>query len=608
MSYDEATAFRALLATTPDLISFFDREGRYCYVSASAAVVRGRTAESLVGLTPVEAGIDPALVERFDRRRVEVMSTGHSIRRDVTHDDFIFEFVMAPVIDGGETLGVVVVTRDVTQRRRAEQALQESEAKFSIAFDRSPLALTITSLDDGRLVEINEGFTAMTGYTRDQAVGRTPEELGLWIDPQQRAERFVRLRAGLPVPNIEARFRMKDGDERIGVVGSSVVDINGRQCVLSSVVDITERKRAEQAKDEFLGTLSHELRTPLTAGYGWIKLLAKTHDPELLGTGLHAIEESLVTQIKLIDELLDVSRIAAGKMHVESQPIDLGVVVDSAVEMVGASVEAKRLALRVHVDSVLTVLGDAARLKQVVWNLLTNAIKFTPASGTIDVSLRQRDGSAELVIRDSGEGIDPQFLPHVFDRFRQADSSINRRHGGLGIGLAIVSSLVDAHGGTVRAESDGPGKGATFTVTLPLLEQRPRVLPSFAQTTAPKATTLTGIRVLVVDDDSGARTLMTTTLRSAGAEVRQCSSASEAFDAVAEWRPTILVSDLAMPDEDGYSLIRRLRASGHDLPAVAITAYVRSEDEARVRAAGFHRHIAKPFDPQELVAAVRAAL
>ncbi|HEX8153338.1 MAG TPA: ATP-binding protein, partial [Thermoanaerobaculia bacterium] len=327
------------------------------------------------------------------------------------------------------------------------------------------------------------------------------------------------------------------------------------------------------------------------------------------GTGLHAIEESLVTQIKLIDELLDVSRIAAGKMHVELQPVDLGVVLDSAVELVGASAEAKQLALRLHVDSVLTVLGDAARLKQVIWNLLTNAIKFTPAGGTIDVSLRQRDAGAELVIRDSGEGIDPQFLPHVFDRFRQADSSINRRHGGLGIGLAIVSSLVDAHGGSVRAESEGPGKGATFTVTLPLLEQRAAVRPSFAEPAAANGgATLAGTRVLVVDDDGGARTLMTTTLRSAGAEVRECSSAGEAFEAVAEWRPAVLVSDLAMPDEDGYSLIRRLRASGHDVPAVAITAYVRSEDEARVRAAGFHRHVAKPFDPQELVAAVRAAL
>ena len=610
-------------------------------------------------------------------------------------------------------------------RREAQDALRESEAKFSTAFDRSPLALVITSIDDGKLVDVNEGFIRISGYSRDEAIGRTPEDLGLWIEPQLRAERFARLTAGEAVPDIEARFRLKNGEERIGFIGSALVDINARRCVLSSVtditdrkraeeatrasearfrefantapamlwitepdgmcsfisrgwydftgqheeeafgtgwmnavhpedrdalqetffaanarhepfaldfrvrnihgdycwvigsgrprfdageflgfvgsvIDITDRKRAEQAKDEFLATLSHELRTPLTSGFGWVKLLGKAREPELLETGLGAIEESLVNQMRLIDDLLDISRIAAGKMRLDLQPLDIGSVVDAAIETVRPAADAKRVDLHVHTHAVLSVNGDPSRLKQVFWNLLSNAIKFTPAGGEVDVDVRRRDGSAEIVVRDRGEGIDAKFLPHVFDRFRQADASTTRRHGGLGIGLSIVASLVDAHGGGVRAESRGLGKGSTFTVTLPLIEAREIVLPRAERVPAK----LNGMRVLVVDDDAPARRIMIAVLEAAGAEVCECSSVGEAYDLVAQWHPDLLISDLAMPDEDGYTLIRRLRDSGEIVPALAITAYVRPEDEARVREAGFARHVAKPFDPEELVRAV----
>ncbi len=614
-------------------------------------------------------------------------------------------------------------------RQEARQALRESEQKFSTAFDRSPLALVITSLDSGRMVEVNEGFVRLSGYTREEALGRPPDELGLWIDPEVRAERFRLLRAGLPPPDIEARFRIKSGEELIGVIGSAVVEINGEPCVLSSVtditerkraedalresehrlrefantapamlwitepdgycsfisqgweeftgqpaqealgrgwtavlhpddaeevketffsanasrepfsldyrlrlaggefgwastsgrprfapsgeflgfvgsvVDITERKRAEQAKDEFLATLSHELRTPLTSAFGWVKLLGKTQEPALVATGMRAIEESLVNQMKLIDDLLDVSRIAAGKLSLEMQPLDLGSVVDAAVETMRPAAETKGVALRVRTRAVLTVHGDAPRLKQVFWNLLSNSVKFTPAGGVVEVEVRERGGSAEVIVRDNGQGIDPKFLPHVFARFRQADASTTRKHGGLGIGLSIVASLVAAHDGIVRAESDGAGKGATFTVTLPRIEHSVRGHPLIA-TASDDGTPLAGARILIVDDDPGARRVILTTLTEAGAEVRECSSVDEAFDAVLQWRPEILISDLAMPNEDGYSLIRRLRDTGNALAALAITAYVRPEDEARVREAGFQRHVAKPFDPAELVRAV----
>ena len=378
---------------------------------------------------------------------------------------------------------------------------------------------------------------------------------------------------------------------------------------IGTITDVDEQKRGEEAlresdrrKDEFLATLSHELRTPLTSGYGWVKLL--THAPDMLETGLQAIDSSFVSQIKLVDDLLDVSRIAAGKLQLDLQPCDLTSVVGSAVEMVRPSAYAKSLDLRLHLHAVPVVLGDASRLKQVVWNLLSNAIKFTPAGGVVDVHLLQVGPKAQVVVRDSGEGIDAKFLPYVFARFRQADGTINRKHGGLGLGLSIVASLIEAHGGEVRAGSDGPNQGATFTLTIPLLEQSDHVRPAFDHSRDGGRQNLSGIRVLVVDDDAGARQLMSKALEAFGAEVHECSSAREAYAALPQWTPDIIVSDLAMPDEDGYSLIRRVRESGSRVPAVAVTAYARSEDEARVREAGFQRHVPKPFDPQMLVEAV----
>ncbi len=488
-------------------------------------------------------------------------------------------------------------------RRDAEEAMRASQAKFSTAFDRGPLALTITSLDDGRLIDVNEAFVRLSGYSREEAIGKTPLELHLWVEPEKREERIALLRAGRQIPETETRFRLKSGEERVCLIGAARVEIDKRACVLSSVLDITERKRAEQARDEFLATLSHELRTPLTSGYGWIKLLAQTRDPELLDTGLNALEQSLVNQIKLIDDLLDISRIVAGKIFVEMQPLDLKPVVEAAVEMVRPSAQAKYVALECRADDSLPVEGDGARLKQVIWNLLTNAIKFTPAGGLVEVDARVRGGSVEVVVRDTGEGIDPQFLPHVFQRFRQADSSTSRRHGGLGIGLAIVSSIVGAHHGEVRAESQGLEQGSTFTVTIPLLRQGSGgiALPVAADQPHQR---IEGARIVVVDDDEASRRIMSRTLTNAGAIVRECANASDAFETVAEWRPDVLVSDLAMPNEDGYTLIRRIREEGNSIPAVAITAYTRQEDQTKVHDAGFQRHVAKPFDPADLVQAV----
>jgi CheY-like chemotaxis protein/anti-sigma regulatory factor (Ser/Thr protein kinase) len=308
--------------------------------------------------------------------------------------------------------------------------------------------------------------------------------------------------------------------------------------------------------------------------------------------------------MKLIDDLLDVSRIAAGKIFLDMQPLDLRGVVEAALEVVRPSAQAKNVALEVHANTLLPVQGDGARLKQVIWNLLSNAIKFTPSGGRVEVDAHIRGAEAAVVIRDSGEGIDPRFLPHVFQPFRQADSSTSRRHGGLGIGLSIVASLVASHNGNVRADSAGLGKGATFTVTIPLL-QHTSVAAKDVATPYAAENRIEGARIVIVDDDAAARNVMKAALTGAGADVRECVNAVEAYDAVTQWRPNIVISDLAMPNEDGYSLIRRIRDNGIAIPAVAITAYARSEDQAKVREAGFQRHVSKPFDPAELVRVVR---
>lgn len=607
MPYDKATALRAFLSSTPDLVYFFDLDGRFRFVGDAAAAALGCEPEAMIGHTFTEIGFAGQVSFLFDEQMREVAMTGKPIRDEATyqgpHGTAILEYVVAPVISEGESLGTVVVTRDVTERRQSEAALRESEAKFSVAFTRGPLALTITSMEDGRLVDVNDGFVKLSGYQRHEAVGCTPEELGLWVAPEVKAARFARLHAGEHVPDIEARFRVRNGEELIGVIASAVVEINHRRCVLSSVVDITERKLIEQAKDDFLATLSHELRTPLTSGYGWVKLLENNREPELLATGLRAIESSLVAQAKLIDDLLDVSRIAARALHLEMRAVDLGAVVESVVESVQPSAGARQIEIRVRTNGVLTVDGDPARLAQVLWNLLSNAIRFTPAGGVVDLELGRDGEAAKIVVRDTGEGIDSRFLPHVFDRFRQADSSISRIHGGLGIGLSIAASLVEAHHGSIEVESAGIGQGAAFTVRIPL------IAGPAAQTLTPRVTgdvetNLTGIKVLLVDDDAAARQLMVTALGPTGAEVRECGTAAEALASCIEWTPHILVSDLAMPHEDGYSLIRRIRETGSLTPAVAVTAYARPEDEAMVLQAGFQRHLGKPFDPAELVSVI----
>jgi len=372
-----------------------------------------------------------------------------------------------------------------------------------------------------------------------------------------------------------------------------------------------EAERASQAKDDFLATVSHELRTPLTAVLGWARMLRRHDAPQSdVHHGLEIIERSAVAQARLIDDLLDVSRIVSSRLRMNRDAVSLAHIVETAIEQVRPQAQVKQVDLSVDLRDSGIVLGDARRLEQVVSNLLWNAIKFTDSPGRVSVFLERVGREMVLTVSDSGVGIPPAFLPHVFDWFRQADAR-SRSQSGLGLGLGIVRHIVRLHHGTVRAESAGEGHGATFTVTLPILQPAPAgagPLPESAPTPvpapAPIAHQLEAIRVLVVEDDEDARQLVRLTLERAGASVDAVASAGEARREISGVAPHVLISDIRMPEEDGYSLIRSLRSAGIATPAIALTAYARQEDADEARAAGFQLHLAKPIDESRLVDAV----
>ncbi|HUG53807.1 MAG TPA: ATP-binding protein, partial [Vicinamibacteria bacterium] len=377
-------------------------------------------------------------------------------------------------------------------------------------------------------------------------------------------------------------------------------------------------ERASRMKDEFLATLSHELRTPLSAILGWAHMLrTRPVGEEDLRKGLDTIERNARMQTQLIEDLLDMSRIASGKVRLDVQPVQPVTFVEAALETVRPAAEAKGVRLEKVLDSTAgPVSGDPGRLQQVVWNLLTNAIKFTPRGGKVQVLLQRVDSHVEVTVGDTGTGIEPEFLAHVFERFRQADASATRQFGGLGLGLAIVKNLTELHGGTVRVHSGGRNEGSAFTVCLPLTvmhrgdEADPRAHPGAAEAGVLdfRPTDLSGLKVLVVDDQEDARELIARVLGECKAEVITASSADEALLLVERERPHVLVSDIGMPDVDGFELLKRVRALGADrggrVPAIALTAFARSEDRTRALHHGFRVHVAKPVEPAELVATV----
>lgn len=441
----------------------------------------------------------------------------------------------------------------------------------------------------------------------------------VWHAPSQQWRYFMAKAAPLSYPDGRAR----EWREWVGTY-TDVHDVKlaeeEREGLLKSEHEArNQAETANRVKDEFLATISHELRTPLNAILGWAHMLVRGKlDEKNTAHGLEVIERNARAQSQIIADLLDVSRIITGKFRFEQAAVELVPIIEAAIETVRPAAEAKGVELRSAVDPAAGLIsGDANRLQQVVWNLLTNAVKYTPRNGHIEVQLKRQDTSAVIVVQDSGEGINPEFLPYVFDRFRQADGTTTRQHGGLGLGLAIVRQLVESHGGTVRAASKGVGEGATFTVTLPLMALRNAELAvrsddgdghRQSEAEIPQSVNLSGVRVLVVDDEPDAREVLTLALTHSGAEVRVAATVGAALDILSEWKPDVLVSDIGMPTEDGYELIKKVRAgeavSGGEIPALALTGYASPEDTARALEAGYQVHVAKPVSPSELVVTV----
>jgi signal transduction histidine kinase/ActR/RegA family two-component response regulator len=418
---------------------------------------------------------------------------------------------------------------------------------------------------------------------------------------------------------------LSDGDEVIGTV-TTLEDISerlAREAELRKRIEVQQLARltaekALRAKDEFLSTVSHEMRNPLNAVLGWTRILIdrKEIDPELLERALRVIDRNAASQVRMIDDLLDVARIASGKLRLEMQPVDLLAVVLAAIDVVAPSARAKQVEIRTGLDAQCPrILGDQQRLQQIVWNLLSNAVKFTEPGGQVEVRVTHAGRILRLVVADTGHGISPEFLPFVFERFRQSDSSSTRRHGGLGLGLALVRELVELHGGQVTVSSEGERRGATFTVDLPTA-----MSPDVRFSVAPPqpesvhgAPSLAGLRVLIVEDEDDSRELLSAVLSRCGAETLTASSCLDAMAAIGNETelPDVIVSDLGMAGQDGYDLIRLVRAlppdKGGRIPAVAGTGYANPGDRQRVLAAGYSSHVAKPIDPRTVAVAVARA-
>ena len=526
-----------------------------------------------------------------------------------------------------------------------QDAQADARALLAAVVESSDDAI-ITKTLDGKITSWNASAARLLGYTAVEIIG---QPITVLIPPdRQEEERHIiaSLRAGKRIEHYETVRVTKDGRLiEVALTISPLRDQTGEIVGASKILrDVTERKRIERelqgllaernqilaseraarseaerlsaSKDEFLALLSHELRTPLNAILGWTQILRSGSVASAnFEKGLAVIERNVRAQTQLVDDLLDMSRIISGQMRLEVQPVMPFAFVQGAIESARPAADARGVRLEAILDPAAgPVSGDANRLQQVVWNLISNAIKFTPGGGHVRVTFERVNSNIEICVADSGIGIRPDFLPHIFERFRQADATPTREHGGLGLGLSIVKHIVELHGGTVEANSDGEGQGATFRVRLPLAvsrsnPDRPHELPRSSQRPAVPFVNadLSNLVVLVVDDDPDSRDLLHRLLSDCGATVTAAASAAEALAATNNQRPDLLISDIGMPEVDGYQLLRSLRA-GSDVrfPAIALTAFARSEDRTRALLAGFVAHVSKPVEPAELIATVAA--
>lgn len=526
--------------------------------------------------------------------------------------------------------------------RRAEEVSEWGDGRLLSLMLENITDYAIFAIDpQGRIRNWNKGAVALFGYGEKEIIGKhttiifTPEdrrrgaperELKMAADEGKSWDTRWQIRkdgSRLWTSGIVAPLR----DEAGNLIGYVKVarDATGKKQMEAELEEALARERAmrseseeiSRSKDEFIAMISHELRSPLNAILGWTRLLRKGQpDEELYDRATEIIERSARMQSQLIEDLMDTARIVSGKLRLEVRPVNLAVVIEKAMDVVRPAADAKGVTVNAELDPVAgQITGDPDRLQQVVWNLLSNAVKFTKEGGRVEVSLGRVDPNVQIAVRDTGRGIKPEFLPHVFERYHQADASGARRTSGLGLGLSLVRQLIELHGGSVAAESEGEGKGAAFIVKLPI---RAVYTPETgrAPSLRSQAKSLAGFRAVVVDDEDNARELIASVLEASGARVTAFSSAREALDLLMDDstpRPDVLVSDLAMPGEDGFSLIRKLRewerARGADaMPAIALTAFGRAEDRTQALYAGFQMHVTKPVEPVELVVAIKSLI
>jgi len=534
----------------------------------------------------------------------------------------------------GHTL---VTDDDLADDDQTQLRLRISELRYRRLFEAARDGILILNAVTLKITDVNPFMTELLGYSHAEFLGKELWEIGLFSDKEASQEAFKELQRTGYLRYEDLPLQATNGKLRDVEFVSNMYEENSHQVIQCNIRDITERKRAEKertlllaaaqsarveadlangVKDEFLANLSHELRTPLTSILGWSSLLTNGKlDSQQTAGAIETIARNARAQGRLIDELLDISRIMTGKLCLDLRAVKLAPLIQAVVDDVRPAANARSITLKVAFNSDTgPIFGDPDRLQQIVWNLLTNAIKFTPKGGEIQVRLERLEAHIVIAVNDSGRGIVPELLPHVFERFRQADSSNRRSNGGLGLGLSIVRQLVELHGGTITAESSGENAGTTFRVMLPLPSLHE--VPKAAEKTGPgnernspstAQHSLSGLRVLVVDFEGDTRELVAAVLTMHGAEVISVGSATEALDRMKRQRFDLLISDIRMPEMNGYDLISRVRQlceeHGGRTPAVALTAYAGIDDRKRALAAGYEMHISKPFVATELISA-----
>ncbi|MHC5734748.1 ATP-binding protein [Nostoc sp.] len=620
-----------VLAGIQDQFFVLDREWRYTFVNDQVAAVVGIQKEKLLGRSIWE--VFPDMVDSKFYTQLHLAIAQHTV---VQFEYFYpawqgwFENRVYP-----NALGVSIFVTDISDRKQAEKALRENEEKFRNMADNAPFMVWVTDTE-GYCTYLSQSWYYFTGQN---------EEMGLgfgWLnavhpeDYNDARNVFLEANKSYSAFRLEYRLRRKDGEYRSCIDAANPwFGVDGQfKGYIGSVIDITERKVAEaerdrllkleqaarteaetanRVKDEFLAVLSHELRSPLNPILGWARLLqTREFDAAGLKKAIATIERNAKLQAQLIEDLLDVSRILQGKLNLNMLPVNLVLVIEGGLETVHLAAEAKNIKIQTMLDATFGhVLGDSGRLQQVIWNLLSNAVKFTPEGGKINIQLERVDTQAQITVSDTGKGIVPDFLPYVFEYFRQADSTITRKFGGLGLGLAIVRHLVELHGGTIWAESLGEGQGAIFTVRLPLIKKdlTPKQhINITALNPSPVTEILAGIEILVVDDDNDTRDFHTFLLEEAGARIIAVTSAKEALQVLAESEPDILLSDIGMPETDGYMLMQQIKVlqakQAKQIPAIALTAYAGEINQQQALKSGFQKHLSKPVEPEELVKAI----